>query len=498
MKAKTALSVMALAGMMVVASTAAGGEGPDSGLLGRWSFDEGQGGYSANAVDPAGDAELHQASWAKGEFGTALRLTGSDSYAILPAMPQLDGSDEMSLAVWVYWEGTGQYPNILTGGTWSPGGFLIFVRDRTCSFRMGRPGHRHGAAGEAWTEASAPFLSELPLKQWVHLAAVFKRPQITTYVNGKQVGSARWDYPVGQNGDLQVGRWSGSASHAGLIDELRIYRRALEAEEVRALANPAGRQTADYRDLGPAKTEAKELARYETRWATLVVGDDGSLLSLKEKGTGRELLATPQPVLAVEQKQGRRLQARQMRLENGLLIADFPRGAGSAAIRIAAKDQYFTVTAAELKVPDAERFTFFQLSPAPKEYIGNMAGLASDDASGVCLRSLALEVDTSFHSPVPQFRAFDDRRARPGRAQHRPGRRAAAAVDPDAPLDGGERAGAEIPRRRPLVDGRRRNPRLLPVCRPGRKGYRCLDRNGPPRRLYQPPPARLVVFAGSL
>ena len=92
----------------------------------------------------------------------------------------------------------------------------------------------------------------MPLKQWVHLAAVFKRPQITTYVNGKKVGSARWDYPVGQNGDLEVGRWSGSTSHAGLIDELRIYRRALEAEEVLALANPAGRQTADYRDLGPA------------------------------------------------------------------------------------------------------------------------------------------------------------------------------------------------------------------------------------------------------
>ena len=279
------------------------------------------------------------------------------------------------------------------------------MRDRTCSFRMGRPGQRHGVAGEAWTEASAPFLSELPLKQWVHLAAVFKRPQITTYVNGKQVGSARWDYPVGQNGDLQVGRWSGSTSHAGLIDELRIYRRALDAEEVLALANPAGRQTADYKDLGPAKTEAKELARYETRWATLVAGDDGSLLSLKEQGTGRELLVTPQPVLAVEQKQGRRLQARQMRLDSGLLIADFPRGAGSAAIRIEAQDQYFTVTAADLKVPDAERFTFFQLSPAPKEYVGNMAGLASDDASGVCLRSLALEVDTSFHSPAPQFRA---------------------------------------------------------------------------------------------
>ena len=66
MKARTALSVMALVGMMAFASTAAGGEGPDSGLLGRWSFDEGEGVYSANAVDPTGDAELHQASWATG------------------------------------------------------------------------------------------------------------------------------------------------------------------------------------------------------------------------------------------------------------------------------------------------------------------------------------------------------------------------------------------------------------------------------------------------
>ena len=71
MKARVALSVMALAGMMVAASTAAGREDVDSGLLGRWSFDEGKGVYSANAVDPTGDAELRQASWAKGEFGTA-------------------------------------------------------------------------------------------------------------------------------------------------------------------------------------------------------------------------------------------------------------------------------------------------------------------------------------------------------------------------------------------------------------------------------------------
>lgn len=403
MKATFCLSAMALWGMLTLVSTAVG-NGLDSGLLGHWGFEEGEGVFSASTVDPMDDAELHNVRWVKGEFGTAVRLTGSDSYVTLPALPELDGSDEMSVAVWVYWEGTGQYPNILTGGTWSPGGFLIFVNNQTCSFRMGRPGHRHGAAGEQWAETSAPFFSELPMKQWIHLAAVFERPQITTYVNGKKVGSARWDYPVGQDGDIQLGRWAGSATHDGLIDDVRIYRRALDADEVAALSDPAGRKSAEYRDLGPAETDAQELARFETQWATLVLGDDGTLLSLQEKGSGRELIADPQPVLAVEQADGRRLQARRMRLEDGLLVVDFPRGQGSAAIRIEPSDHYFTVTAAEIDVPDARRFTFFQLSPAPNKYIGNMAGLASDDSSGVCLRSLALEVDTTFHAPAPPFR----------------------------------------------------------------------------------------------
>jgi hypothetical protein len=404
---KTGLWFVAIvfADMMAWGAMDARGDEPESGLLGCWRFDEGAGAYSVNSADPASEAELHQVSWVTGEFGTALRFTGSDSYVTLPPLPELDGSDAMSLTAWVYWEGTGQYPNILTGGTWSPGGFLIFVSNRTCSFRMGRPGQRHGVAGEAWAETSAPLLADLPMKQWVHLAAVFQRPHIMTYVNGKLVGSATWDYPVGHRGDIQLGRWAGAAGHQGLIDEVLIYRRALDADQVRTLANPAGRQGAEYQDAGPAKDEAQELVRFETRWTTLVVGDNGTILSLLEKGSGRELLAEPHPVLAVEQASGRRMQARRLRHEDGLLVADFPRGAGSAAIRIEAKDHYFAVTAAAIEVPDAERFTFFQISPAPNQYLGNMAGLASDDASGVCLRSLALEVDTSFHSPAPRFRA---------------------------------------------------------------------------------------------
>lgn len=397
--------MVVVVGVLVPWGAAARGDDSGRGPVGWWRFDEGAGAYSANAADPVSGAELHNVSWVKGEFGSALRFADTGSFVTLPSIRKLDGSDEMSVATWVYWEGTGQYPNILTGGSWSPGGFLIFVNGQSCSFRMGRPGHRHGVVGEKWTETSAPLLARLPMKKWVHLAAVFKRPDISTYVNGKKVGSAKWDYPVGHQGDLQLGRWSGSVSHAGLIDDVRIYDRALSADEVLALANPKGREDSDYTDLGAAEADAKELLRLETRWATMSIGDDGTVLSLKEKGSGRELIAERQPVLVVQQTSGRHLQARRLRRQDDLLVADFPRGAGSAAIRIEAKDQYFVVTSAAVDVADVEQFTFFQLSPEPNEYIGRMAGLASDDHSGVCLRSLALEVGFSLSGRPPRLQA---------------------------------------------------------------------------------------------
>ena len=182
-----------------------------------------------------------------------MRLTGSDSYVNLPAMPKLDGSDEMSLTVWVYWEGTGQYPNILTWRGLEPGG-ISHLRPRPQLLVSHGPA---GAPPRCCRRGLDGSLRSVPLrvapKQWVHLAAVFKRPQITTYVNGKKVGSARWDYPVGLNGDLEVGRWSGSTSHAGLIDELRIYRRAPGGRRGAGLGQSGGPPNGRLQRPGPCQ-----------------------------------------------------------------------------------------------------------------------------------------------------------------------------------------------------------------------------------------------------
>ena len=177
----------------------------EQGLLGHWKFDQGQGDVVVDSSGHEDDGEIWDADWVRGKFGTALRFDGRGSHVAIPEIAGLDGSDELTVDVWVYWEGTGRYPNILTGGTWSPGGFLLFVQDNQCSFRMGRPALSATDKREQWREVGAGLLAPFELGRWYHLAATFDRPVIKTYVNGRQVGTANWDYPVGHKNDLIVG-----------------------------------------------------------------------------------------------------------------------------------------------------------------------------------------------------------------------------------------------------------------------------------------------------
>lgn len=220
------------------------------GLLGCWRFDSGQGEVAKDSSGRGHDGRIFDGQWAKGRFGTALRYNGETTHVVLPHLPELDGSDEMTVEVWVFWEGTGRYPNILTGGAWNPGGFLLFVSNHSCLFRMGRPGAEPWELGTSWQETGASLTSSFELGRWTHLAATFKRPSITTYLDGEPVGSASWNHAVGQTGDMHLGKWAldqgKTQSHYGLIDEVRIYKRALSAEEIQAsCAREAPRRQAE-------------------------------------------------------------------------------------------------------------------------------------------------------------------------------------------------------------------------------------------------------------
>jgi hypothetical protein len=350
-------------------------------------LDEGSGTFAADRSPNRLEAELTNVQWAKGSFGTAARFGGTNAFIELPPVPSLNGATQCTVSVWATWESTGRYPNLLTTHTWSPGGLMFFVNNDSCSFRLGRPGHRAGAPDHAWTETSALFLNTLPLRRWTHLCAVFALPNITTYVNGKPAGKATWRYPI-EADSLRIGSWGGPLSHNGLISDLRIYSRALTPSEI---SFPA-RGSADYTLV---KESPQLAATFENRRATFAVDTRGRVVSLRSKASNRELLAHPQELVSAKLKDGRQLTARKASFKNGALTFEFPRGAGTAVLAVDTRKDHFTFTIRSLTLPDVASLSFFNLPVTTTKYRGSMANMLSDDTDAVCLRGYDLPVEMS-------------------------------------------------------------------------------------------------------
>lgn len=212
---------------------------PAEGLVGYWKFDDGSGVIAKDSSDRARHGEVRNAEWVTGPFGTALHFNGENACVVIPEIPELNGADQLTVEAWVFWEGTGRYPNVLTAGAWNPGGFMFFVSDGSCSFRMGKPGPQPWQLGKDWEETSAGLVRSLQRGRWYHLAAAFQRPTLTTYVDGELAGSASWNCPVGQSGKISIGTWNDAGLgpgmfHYGMIAEVKIFNRTLSASEIAA------------------------------------------------------------------------------------------------------------------------------------------------------------------------------------------------------------------------------------------------------------------------
>ncbi len=386
------------------------------GLLGHWRFEEGQGDLAVDSSGNENDGDIWNADWVKGRFGTALAFDGQGAYVSIPEITGLDGSDEMTVEAWVWWEGTGKYPNIISGGTWSPGGFLMFVNDNQCTFRMGRPGFSASNNREQWREISSQLLAPFAMGQWYHLAATFKRPVIKTYVNGRPVGSANWDYPVGHKGDLVIGKWGGAVSHKGLIDEVRVFNRALEADEIASVfkeqstgrsATPQGEKA--YEKIPRASQLATAVATFENEFAKLAIGPRGRCTALLDKSTGEDRILRTTPLVWI--KQGDKTYRRaKCSFEDGKLVLRFDKAETTVVVGVTTKPKYFVFRVESVDNREVDEVTFVDLNLNSCEHVHTMSGLAADDRFGVCLRTLNLEtyVHVRGNPPVLTAKAFEE------------------------------------------------------------------------------------------
>jgi len=144
----------------------------------------------------------------------------------------------------------------------------------------------------------------------------------------------------------------------------------------------------------PSRAAQAEPLAWENEVARLVIGSDGHLAALVEKGSGRSFLG-PQPVrLAWVRRAGRVYPATAVRRRGDRLHLEFADSGISAVYRIEVRPRYFVFELAALENGDVEEICLLQVAPAPTTHRGGWLNVQWDDAQAVCLLGLSDRVCT--------------------------------------------------------------------------------------------------------
>ncbi|NCO33483.1 MAG: hypothetical protein AUJ92_11285 [Armatimonadetes bacterium CG2_30_59_28] len=197
-------------------------------LVGHWTFDALKGVW---AVDTSGHrnhglltAPMKQV---EGKVGKALEFTGAGFVDIADA-DSLDLTEGMTLALWVCPKRKDSMRLIDKGPAGGADGYLLDT-------------HPENNLRVITRIATHQVKETLPVNEWSHVAVTMGAGTLRVYMNGKLVSEANVPAkPLTVTGlPLRLGADSdGGSRFAGLMDDVRVYRKCLSAEEIASLLSP--------------------------------------------------------------------------------------------------------------------------------------------------------------------------------------------------------------------------------------------------------------------
>jgi len=204
-----------------------------------------------NADDAAGDNPgtlVNGATFASGRAGgQAFSLDGIDDYVSVPDSNDWDFIDgDFTIELWVWFDRTGESMFLAQQSGVGNGGFEFDFQP--ASVTQGRPVSNLVFARDA-NQAGIVRPWDPEANRWYHVAVSRAGAAFRLYVDGVQLGSEQVDPgPVANvSGPLRIGSGagdplgSGASFHDGLLDEVRIYNRALSAGDVQGIFAAGGR-----------------------------------------------------------------------------------------------------------------------------------------------------------------------------------------------------------------------------------------------------------------
>jgi hypothetical protein len=212
------------------------------GLIGYWRFDE-TSGQTAGEASGAGNIGnyLNGAVTTVGRLNRALYLDGIDDYVRVPSSNALETNrTALSFATWVNvssndtWQAV--FRKVIEEGshTFPYSAYDLIVENSSGVLRA-----RMAISRDDDVRATVYTTSALNYGSWYHVAGVFDGSSLRIYLNGSMEASKSFSGLIRESSaPLLIGRNGGGGdSFKGMIDDLRIYGRALSASEIQSLAS---------------------------------------------------------------------------------------------------------------------------------------------------------------------------------------------------------------------------------------------------------------------
>ncbi len=214
-----------------------------TGLVGYWPLDGDGSDGSEKGANGTINGNVTPAPDRTGSPNAAMRFDGGANTNINAGNPShLQITGEMTLAAWVSLNG-GQTNNariISKGGGSGSRCWSLNIENDVSGVRYPAT---FQIASNGTTNLSVRDVQPIPADEWVHMAGVYRPGQVMeVYVNGELRGTNTTGIPATQfNSSLAVliGNRAGATNCGwpGMIDEARIYTRALSAADVKELVS---------------------------------------------------------------------------------------------------------------------------------------------------------------------------------------------------------------------------------------------------------------------
>ena len=225
------------------------------GLVLNFSFDEGAGDVAEDTSGHGHNGIIDNPTWVDGKFGKALKFAGAGSgtWVTVESTDALN-VNECTFMAWIYsetWEGSRQIVGkSVHGGCTGRGQYGLFSEKDTFKLRFETEGGR------------ADINADLPATNaWLHIAFTNDGEMASLYIDGEIVAEGEIPGALKTIDDpLRIAQDCDRPNNVfmGMIDEVRLWNRALSTDEINVL-----------KDLDATATPVDPLGKLSTTWGSL-------------------------------------------------------------------------------------------------------------------------------------------------------------------------------------------------------------------------------------